>query len=145
MIGREFVARNRFCCAEVGIEGVKVQPVSTWNQRKRFVDVLPQLLNGAGLARIVAGGLDAASAECSASGFKAADVIALPAVQRDRNRFQPLQGGFSVDAPGGVYFAGPSVLFCAHLFWMGPVYSSRLRAARPAPLPDFAGLTQKLN
>ena len=107
--------------------------------------ILTQFLQGAGFARIVAGGLNATAAECSASGFKPANVIALPAVQGNGNRFEALQGGFSVDAPRGVYFAGPSVLFFAHLFWMAPVYSSRLRAARPAPLPDFAGLTQKLN
>src|SRR4029453_7580737 len=117
MSGRQFVARSGLFHAEIGIEGMKVQPVSARNQRKRLVDVLPQLLEGAGFARIVAGGLDAASAECSASGFKAANVIALPAVQGDGNRFKSLQSSFSVDAPRGVYFAGPSVLFFFFFFF----------------------------
>ena len=57
------------------------------------------------LPGIVAGDGEAA-AERFAGGFEAADVVALPAVERDRNLREPLEGRVGVDAERGVALAG---------------------------------------
>ena len=66
--------------AEVRITGMEVEAVAAWNERVRLFQIGTQLDNAARLARIVAGDGKAA-AEFSADFFKAADVIALPAMQ----------------------------------------------------------------
>ena len=56
----------------------------TGNEGENFLEVRTQFLRGAGAARIVAGDSKAASRIAGRGGFESADVIALPAVQRDR-------------------------------------------------------------
>ncbi len=62
-----------------------------------------QLVRRAGLAGIVAGDRQAA-ADRLAGVLEPADVVALPAMQRDRDRGKPAQGRIDIHAPIGVLF-----------------------------------------
>ena len=61
-----------------------------WNERESLVQILAQFIKRARLAGVVASGLNAATAKCSAFVLKSPNVVALPTVQRDGNRFEPL-------------------------------------------------------
>ena len=67
-------------------------------ERQRLVQVGAELVGRAGLAGIVAGDRQAA-ADRLARALEPADVVPLPAVQRDRDGRQPLEGRLDVDAP----------------------------------------------
>ena len=69
------------------------------------VEVPAQLVNRTGAARVVAGGLDVA-AETALRFLEARHVFALPAMERDGDRGQLAQGGFYINAEGGVGFFG---------------------------------------
>ena len=69
--------------AEVAVEGVQVEAMPAGNQREGLFRVGAQLLGCARLARIVAGRRQPA-AELHPELLEPADVISLPAVQRDR-------------------------------------------------------------
>ena len=64
------------------------------------------------LPGIVAGGLNAAAGQLRAHGFKAAHVVALPAVQGDRDLGEFLHGGIDVHAKSGILFFGDLVRLC---------------------------------
>ena len=70
-------------------------------RRERLVEVGAQFVGRARLARVVAGDGQAA-ADRLAGVLEPADVVALPAVQRDRNPGKPLERPVDVDAQGGV-------------------------------------------
>ena len=89
--------------AELAVEGVQVEAVLAGDQREGLVQVGAKFLGRAGLAGIVARDREAA-AEFFARVLEAADVVALPAVERDRNRGEPLDGRVGVDAEFGVTF-----------------------------------------
>ena len=76
--------------AELAVDGVQVQPVLAGQQAVGEVQVGPQLGRRAGLAGVVAGG-DQPAAEGAGVGLEAADVVALPAVERDRDPLQSLR------------------------------------------------------
>ncbi len=71
-----------------------------WDEREGFVQILLQFLDRAGFSGIVARGLNAAS-QRTAGAFKAADIVALPAMEGDRNGGERLQDGFGIDAEFG--------------------------------------------
>ena len=50
-------------------------------------------------------GLGQSAAEFRRGVFKAADVVALPAVERDRNRGETIKGAIGIDAKFGILFA----------------------------------------
>ena len=111
-----------------------------WNEREGFIQVLAQFIKRARLAGVVAGGLNAATAKCPAFLLKSADVVALPAVQRDGNRFESFQGRFSIDAPRGVDLLCREILFVVHSFCIvqsedGNSKPPVLRGAAYAPPP----------
>jgi hypothetical protein len=86
MFGADFVAID-FFAAEFAVEGVEVEAVFAGDEGERHFEVGAEFVRGAGLAGVVAGHGDAA-AEAFAGVFKAADVVALPAVERDRDAGQ---------------------------------------------------------
>ncbi len=99
--GLDFVTVDEFS-AVVEIGSVQTQPVLAGNHAERFLDVGAKLADGAGLARIIAGGLNASARELRAGSFEAAHVVSLPTVQGNRNGFEFLHGGIGVHAGFGV-------------------------------------------
>ena len=97
VLGLERIALD-LAAAGLGVAGVEVQAVRAGQERQRLVQVGPQLVGRAGLAGIVAGDRQAA-AELLARVLETADVVPLPAVQRDRDRREPRQGRIDIDAP----------------------------------------------
>ena len=97
MFGLESVALD-LPAAGLGIAGVEVQAMRAGQERQRLVQVGPELVGRAGLAGIMAGDRQAA-AELLAGVLESADVVALPAVQRDRDGREPCQGRIDIDAP----------------------------------------------
>ena len=79
MFGADFVAIH-LLAAEIAVERVQIETVFAGNQRQRLLGIGAEFLRRARLAGIIAGG-DESAAECPAEIFKAAHVVALPAVQ----------------------------------------------------------------
>ena len=84
------------------------------NERQGFIQILAQFLKRARLSGVAAGRLNAAAAKLSASLLKSANVVALPAVQGNWYRFEPLQGGFGIDAHCGVALPCQEIFFVVH-------------------------------
>jgi hypothetical protein len=91
------------------VEGVEVEAVLAGNEGENFFEVRAQFVRRAGAAGVVAGHGEAAARIAGGGGFEAADIVALPAVDRDRGAGEGLEGFFGVDAEGGVGFAGEVV------------------------------------
>ena len=72
------------------------------------VEVAAQLGGVARLARIVPGGRDAAR-QCGVRRFEAGHVVALPAVQAERDLAEGGEGLVGVHAQGGIALAGKGV------------------------------------
>jgi hypothetical protein len=87
---------------------VEVETVGAGDECGGLLEVGAQLIGRAGAARVVAGDCEAA-AHCGAGVFKAAHVIALPAVDGDGDGGEFPDGGFDVDAVLGVALAGEAV------------------------------------
>src|SRR5262245_16334463 len=75
------------------------------NQAQRLIEVRPQLVSIASLARIIARRLNAPARQPRRA-FKAAHIIALPAVQRNRSALQRLHRLLHVHAQLRVLLAG---------------------------------------
>ena len=73
------------------------------NERERVIEIGAKFIGGAGLAGVVAGDGEAA-AEFVTRVLETADVVALPAVQRNGDGLQPLERAFGVDAQRGIAF-----------------------------------------
>ena len=69
-----------------------------------FFKIGAEFLRRAGAAEVVAGDGQAA-AEFGRGVFEAADVVALPAVERNGNRGETVEGAIGIDAEFGVLFA----------------------------------------
>ena len=96
----DLVAVGRLVAVEV--EGMQVEPVGPGDVGICELEVGAQLVGGAGATGVVAGGLDAA-AGCAGFGLEPHHIVALPAVDRDRDSREPGDGGLCVDAPIGEY------------------------------------------
>ena len=81
MLGLHLVAVDELA-AELAVDLVEVQAVPAGNERLGLEDVGAQLLDVAGLAGVVARGLNAAR-EVAALVFEARHVVRLPAVERE--------------------------------------------------------------
>src|SRR5581483_10777165 len=90
MLGGELVAVD-FATGVIGVDGVEVETVAARNEAERLVEVGAELINVAGLARIITSRLNSAAGQAG-SDFEACDVVALPAVQRDSDSAQLLHG-----------------------------------------------------
>ena len=80
---RDFVAVH-FLAAELAVERVQIQTMLARDERISFFQIGAEFIRRARLAGIIAGGHQPA-AERAAEIFKAAHVVALPAVQRNGN------------------------------------------------------------
>jgi hypothetical protein len=76
---------------------VQIQPVFPRDERVRLFEVGPEFVRGARLAGIIAGDCDPASAQ-RCSRFKAADIVPLPAMERDAQEAQLRQRRLHIHA-----------------------------------------------
>ena len=90
VLGLERVALD-LPAAGLGIAGVEVQAMRAGQERQRLVQIGSELVGRAGLAGIMAGDRQAAP-ELLARILEAADVVALPAMERDRDRSTAVRG-----------------------------------------------------
>ena len=108
VLGSNLVAVH-FPACEFAVDRVKVHAVAPRDEGKRGVEVLAKLLNSSSLPGKVAGRLDPAALQGGSLAFKSTDVVALPAMQRDRRRGEASQGLLGIHAESGVHFRGVSV------------------------------------
>ena len=101
---RQRVAVDDFAFGMLGIERVKVQAMGSGDEAEGFVEIGAEMIGRARFPGIISGDGEPA-AELSAGGFEPADVIALPAMEADRNCAERGQGFFGVDAEVGVLLA----------------------------------------
>ena len=104
--GLDLVALD-FLSTGLGIAGVEVEPVRAGDQRQRLVQVGAQLIGRARLARIIARHRQSA-ADRFAGVLETADIVALPAVQRDRNLGEPLKRPVDIDPQRRVSLSSPA-------------------------------------
>ncbi|MPN32136.1 hypothetical protein SDC9_179612 [bioreactor metagenome] len=95
MLRFEFVAFD-FLSVGLGVDRMEVEPLFTRNQRQGLVQVGAEFVGVAGASRIVAGHGDSAVERAVA--FEPGNVVALPAVEADRNLVKPLERRFNVDS-----------------------------------------------
>jgi hypothetical protein len=126
MLRRDLIAVD-FAAAEFSVGGVEVETVFSGDQREGLGGVGAEFVGSAGFAGIVAGGYQAAG-EHGIGLLEAADVIALPTVERERDAGELFEGVFCIDAEVGVAFAGEVVGFLEvvltegrHGVWWGGV------------------------
>ncbi len=72
--------------AELAVHGVEVDPVSAGDESEGLLEVGPELLDRTRLAGVGSRHLEAAAGQAGILLFEAADVIPLPAVERQRDR-----------------------------------------------------------
>ncbi len=104
VLRRKLVALNPRV-ARLGVDRVEVEAVGAGNQAVGEVEVAAQLVGRARLTGIVAGRRDAAG-QLRVGRLEAGDVIALPAVEAQRNAFQCCQRLLRIDAEAGVALSG---------------------------------------
>gem|GEM_PF-4449009 len=105
----ERIAFDFAAAGEVGVTGVEIETVPSGNQRQGLVEIAPQFVEGAGLARIISRRLDSAACQLGAGMLEPAHVVPLPAMQGDRDTPEPLQSGLGVHGLSGVYFLGDGI------------------------------------
>ena len=88
----------------VDVAGVEVDAMTAGNAGEGCFKIGAEFLRCAGAAEVVAGNGQAA-AELGRGVFEAADVVALPAVERNGNRGETLDGAIGIDAEFDVLFA----------------------------------------
>ncbi len=126
VFGGDLVAID-FAAAEFPVGGMQVEAVFTGDQRERPGGIRAEFVRAAGLAGVVAGGHQSAG-EGGVRLLEAADVIALPAVQRQGDAGELLEDVFRIDAEVGIAFAGEVIGFLdvvlaegRHGVWWGDV------------------------
>jgi hypothetical protein len=97
MLGLNGVAIDEFP-AEVAVNGVKIQAMAAGKELVDEVEILAKFIESAGLAGVVAGGLDTAAGQGGVGFFKATYVVTLPTVQRDWRGSQTGKRGLSINA-----------------------------------------------
>ena len=107
MLRLDFVAVH-FLAAELAVKRVQVQTMLAGDEGERPVEVGAEFVGRAGFAGIISRGHNAAG-ERAAEILEAADVVALPAVERDGDFGELLEDGVGVDPEGGIAFAGKLV------------------------------------
>jgi len=94
-----------FFSAELAIDRVEAETVLSGDEGEGLGGVRAELVRRAGLARVVAGGEDAAGQRAPGV-LEASDVIALPAVKGDRDPGEAAEGLAGVHPDSGVSFLG---------------------------------------
>ena len=107
VLGGELVPIDAFA-KSLGVDGMKVHAVGAGNEGEGLVEVGAEFVGVAGFAGIVAGGLDAAAGKARGT-LETADIIPLPAMQRNGDVAQCGQGAVGINAGGGVIFTGETV------------------------------------
>ena len=79
------------------VTGMQIQPMLSWNERQRGLQVSAKFIGGARLSRISAGHREPA-ADVDAGILKSADIVTLPAMQRNRNLRKLLHRRMHIDA-----------------------------------------------
>jgi len=106
-MGRVHLVAINFFAVKVAVAGVKVEPMGPRNERKRLVKIGSEFLQVAGFARIIPGHLNAS---CQfAAAFKSSNIIALPAMERNRNGRKRGKSGFGINPKRGVGFLSVKV------------------------------------
>jgi hypothetical protein len=106
VIGTDLVALHPALGIEV--DRVQVEALGPGDLRHRELGVGAQLVGGAGSPGVVAGALDAAR-QGAIRVLEAAHVVALPAVQRDRDLVEARERGVDVDIDGRIGLASQRV------------------------------------
>ena len=123
----ELVAVNDLVLVDA-VAGVQVHTVLAGNERERELEVLLQLLGRAGLARIVAGRLNAARG--ATRSLEPADVVALPAMEGNGDLVEILQDLFRVNADLGILLLRFVVAHGRLMFEVGIVIAEWPRGPR---------------
>ena len=90
--------------AELAVARMEADPMRTGNDRKHLFKIGSELLDRLRFAGIGAGDLKSTAAELGIGSFKPADIIALPAMNRDRNPIKPLEDCIGINADRSVPF-----------------------------------------
>jgi len=93
----------------IGVGGVEVEAVGARDAREGVVEIGPEFGGCARFARVIPGGLDASAGEGGVRLFESADVVALPAVERDRCGGKRRKSRLGIDSEQGVGFTGECV------------------------------------
>ena len=104
-VGRFNLVAINLLPGKLAVEGMQVEPVAARDEREGHVEIGPQFIRRAGLARIVARHCQPA-AEFLAGMLKAANVVPLPAVERNGNLGEAAQRLLHAHAVGRVEFLG---------------------------------------
>ena len=113
----QFVAVN-LASAHLGVAGMEIQAMASGNDGDGLLEIGAQFRGGGGLAGIISRDGEAA-AEFLSGIFKSADVVALPAMDGNRDAGELFEGLVGVDAEFGVALAGEMIglrdsFRCAH-------------------------------
>ena len=100
MLGQDFIARNLFSLV-FEIDGMQIKAVLSRNQRERLFGILAQFIGSTGFPRIVPGRKNSPARQ-TGSRLESANVIPLPAMQRNRHRRNFFQRGINIDADFGI-------------------------------------------
>ena len=117
-----------FIFAEHRVAGVKVQALLSGHQRKRFFNILFELIEPDGFSGIISRRLNAAFERIAA--VEAEHVVALPAMHADRDVFQPFKRAFRIYAVSGVRFF--CFLVLSHFCFSLMILFARILAAKNA-------------
>ena len=101
-----------FFASQIGVAGMEIESMFARNEREGLVEIGAKLSDRTGFAGVVAGGLNSPTRETGVGFFKSADIVALPAMEGDRNGFEVLEGLLGINSEIGVLFAGGCV--CGH-------------------------------
>lgn len=113
MLRLDFITIDLFA-AELAVECVEIQPVLTGDERKRLVEVRPELICGAGFSGMISRHGDATT-KAFAGVLEAADIITLPTMQRDRDLRQLTHCRLRIYADVGILGLGELVGLCDRL------------------------------
>src|SRR5262245_52797600 len=91
--------------SEIAVEGVEVESMAAGDERECLIEVIAQFVGVACAAGVIAGDGES-TADFVAGVFEAADIIALPALERDGDGGEAAQGAVNIDSRGGVTLHG---------------------------------------
>jgi hypothetical protein len=113
----EGVAVHPFA-GEFTVASVEVEPVFAGDQSQCFGDVAPEFLGGAGSPGVAAGDGEATVVGVIAV-LEALDIVPLPAMERDGEGGELLEGALAIDADGGIALSSKVVSLRRERFLAG--------------------------
>ncbi len=94
----------------LGVKRVQVDALHAGKECHHLLQVLPEFIAVAGATGEIAGGHDAATVHCAGFDLEAADIIALPAMERDGNRERARHRRVGIHAQTRIRFVGVPVV-----------------------------------